>query len=205
MSNPNSIRDDISFMRQLAEHGRRGPIVGGAFLAAAGVVFGITCLLQWAAMTGRLAISDREMGWIWPAAYVVFAVIWFALWFGLRSRRRAATASSSNAVFGIAWIANAVGILMAYATTAIAASITHSQELFYAFIPMIFIFYGISWGLSALMAHRPWMYLAAGGSFAFALGVAALTNNPAELAVTGVALVILLTLPGLKLMFEEPK
>jgi hypothetical protein len=205
MTAPNTMKDDITYMRQLAEHGRRGPILGGAFLAAAGVVFGITCLLQWAAVTGRLAISDREMGWIWPAAYVVFAFVWLALWFGLRSRRRAAAANSSNAVFGIAWIANAVGVTMAYATTAIAAQITHMQDLFYAFIPMIFIFYGIAWGLSAVMAHRRWMYLAAGGSFAFALCVAALTNNPAELAVTGVALVILLTVPGLKLMFEEPK
>ena len=92
MSNPNTIHEDISYMRQLAEKGRNGPIVGGAFLAAAGVVFGITCLLQWAAMTGRLAISDREIGWIWTAAYVVFALVWFALWFGLRSRRRAAAA-----------------------------------------------------------------------------------------------------------------
>ena len=205
MSNPNTIHEDITYMRRLAEAGRRGPIAGGAFLAAAGVVFSITCLVQWAATTGQLAITGPQMAWIWFGSYVLFAVVWFALWFGLRSRRRAMAASSSNAVFGIAWIANAVGVLMAYATTAIAASITHSQELFYAFIPMIFIFYGISWGLSAVMAHRRWMYLAAGGSFAFALGVAALTNNPAELAVTGVALVILLTLPGLKLMFEEPK
>jgi len=199
------LKDDISYMRQLAERGRRGPIVGGAFLAAAGVVFSITCFVQWAAVTGQLAIADRQMAWIWFGSYVIFAVVWFALWFGLRSHRRASATSSSNIVFGIAWIANAVGVLMAYATTAIAASITHLQGLFYAFIPMIFIFYGISWGLSAVMAQRRWMYLAAGGSFAFALGVAALTNNPAQLAVVAAALLILLTFPGLKLVFEESR
>jgi hypothetical protein len=200
-----TVKDDISYMRRLAEQGRRGPILGGAFLAAAGVVFSITCFVQWAAATGRLAIAGREMEWIWSGSYIVFAVVWFVLWFGLRARRHAVAANSSNIVFGVAWTANALGVLMAYATTAIAVSITHLQELFYAFIPMIFIFYGISWGLGAVMARRPWMYLAAGGSFAFALGVAALTNNPAELAVVAAALLILLTVPGLKLMFEEQK
>ncbi len=199
------VREDISYMRQLAEQGRRGSILGGAFLAAAGVVFSITCFMQWAAMTGRLAIDGSQTGWIWCGAFVVFAVVWLALWFGLRSRRHAAAASSSNIVFGIAWTANAIGVLIAYATTAVAASITHSPDLFYAYIPMIFIFYGISWGLSAVMARRPWMYLAAGASFVFAVGVAALTNNPAQLATMGAALLILLTVPGLKLMSEEPR
>lgn len=199
------VKEDITYLRRMAEQGRNGPIVGGAFLAAAGVVFSIACFVQWAAMTGRFAMDDRQAGWIWCSAFVVFTVVWFVLWFGLRSRRQAAAASSPNTVFGIAWIANGVGVLMAYATTAIAVFITHRQDLFYAFIPMIFIFYGISWGLSAMMARRHWMYLAAGGSFAFALGVAALTNNPAQMATVGVALLVLLTAPGLKLMFEEVK
>jgi len=204
MSN-DTVKDDIAYMRTLAEHGRKGPIFGGTFLAAAGIVFGIACLVQWAAINGRLAISDRQMHWIWTGAYVVFAVIWLALWFRLRGRRRAVAPNASNAVFGVAWIVNAVGLLAAYGTTTIAASITKTPELLYAFIPMIFIFYGIAWGLSAVMARRRWMYLPAAASFGFAFAVAALTGNPAELAVVGVAIVILLTPPGLKLMVEEPK
>jgi len=204
MSN-DTVKDDIAYMRKLAEYGRRGPILGGAFLASAGVVFGLACLVQWAAQTGRLAIADREMVWIWAAAYAVFALIWFALWFGFRSRRQAAGGNASNIVFGIAWIVNAVGVLVAYGTTMIAASITHMQDMFYAYVPLIFIFYGIAWGLSAVMARRPWMYLAACGSFGCAFAVAALTRDPAQLALMAGALVVLLTLPGLKLMLEEPK
>ena len=35
------VRDDISYMRQLAEKGSRGSIIGGTFLGAAGLIFGV--------------------------------------------------------------------------------------------------------------------------------------------------------------------
>lgn len=203
MNTSNNILEDIRYLRDLAEKGRQGPILGGSFLAAAGIVFGIVCFVHWAAITGRLAISNRGMEWIWGAGYVVSAIVWFALWFALRSRRRAVSASASNAVFGVAWLANAAGVLTAWATTSVAASIMHLPELFYAFIPTIFIFYGLSWGLSAIMALRRWMYVPAAGSFAFAFVMAKFTYSPAQMAVMGAGLLLLLTLPGFKLVRDE--
>ena len=35
-----NIRDDLAFMRSLAEEGRRAPLIGGSIMAVAGAAFG---------------------------------------------------------------------------------------------------------------------------------------------------------------------
>ncbi|MBU6298771.1 MAG: hypothetical protein KGJ79_07270 [Alphaproteobacteria bacterium] len=205
MSNPNTVHEDISYMRRLVEQGRSGTILGGAFLAAAGIVFGITCFVQTAAQQGLLAISDREMYWLWGGVSTVYlVVVWPVVYFRVRSQGRAGS-NASNAVFGIAWIANAVGVLMAYGTTLVVTSATKTPIVLTSFVPMIFTFYGIAWGLSGLMARRHWMYAPAVASFVMAFVMAVLTATPYQVPVMGAALIVLLTLPGFKLMSEEPK
>src|SRR4029077_8996561 len=66
-----SLRSDISFMRDMAEKGRRGPILGGAFLAAAGLTYGGAGLLQWVTETGTVALPISPV-LIWTGATVLF-------------------------------------------------------------------------------------------------------------------------------------
>ena len=39
-----NVKDDIAFMRALAAEGQRTPLLGGAIMAAAGVIFAIASL-----------------------------------------------------------------------------------------------------------------------------------------------------------------
>jgi hypothetical protein len=200
------IREDISFMRNLAEKGRRGPILGGTFLFAAGVVFGGTCFVQWAVWDGLIGLTftGPHVLYLWLGASAAFAVIWFALFFRLKSRT-GAKQSASNAVFGIAWSACAIGVLTAFAAIWIIAAAVGSNIVLNGYVPMIFSFYGVAWFTSAALANRRWMYAAATGSFAFCLIMAALADRPVQLLVMGLALLLLLSLPGLQLMREEAR
>jgi hypothetical protein len=204
MNNPNTIQDDISYMRRLAEQGRSGPILGGMFLAAAGVVFGATCFVDWAARSGVVPISGWGFLYLWLGAFAVFAVVWFVLFFRLRTFPGKAT-SASNAAFGIAWSACAVGVMVALAAIEVVASVVKSPIILNAYVPMIFAFYGVAWFTSAAMARRRWMFAPAAGSFAFCLLMAALAENMLQTPAMGLALVLLLTLPGLQLMKEEAR
>src|SRR6266851_4853118 len=58
-----SLRNDISFMRNMAEQGRHGPILGGAFLAAAGLTYGAAAVLQWLVEKGTVALPIPQI-WI---------------------------------------------------------------------------------------------------------------------------------------------
>ncbi|MGA7712592.1 MAG: hypothetical protein WCA81_11870 [Rhizomicrobium sp.] len=197
-------REDISYMRQLAEQGRRGPIVGGTFFVAAGIVFGAACLADGAARAGLLPISGWEFLYLWLGAFAVFGLVWRALYFRLRSFPGKAT-SGSNAAFGIAWSACAVGVFVALAAVEIVAAVINAPIVLNAYIPMIFVLYGIAWFTTAAIARRHWMFAAAAGSFAFSLIMAALAENKLQVAVMGLALLLLLTLPGLLLMKEETR
>ena len=196
------LKDDISYMRRLAEQGRRGPILGGIFLAAAGVVFGATCFIDWAARSGLLPISGWEFLYLWLGAFAVFGVVWCVLFFRLRRFPGKAT-SAPNAAFGVAWSAIAVAVFVALAAVEIVATVVKAPIVLNAYTPMIFVLYGVAWFTSAAMARRPWMYWAATGSFAFSLIMAALAENRLQMPAMGLALLLLLTLPGLWMMKEE--
>jgi len=204
MSNPDTMREDISYMRQLAEKGRSGPILGGTFLVAAGLVFGATCFVDWAARCGWLPISGWGFLYLWLGAFAVFGLIWFALFFRLRSFPGKA-ANPSSAAFGVAWSACAIGVFVALGSFEIIAAVIRTPIVLNAYIPMVFAFYGAAWFSSAAMGRRKWMFAAAAGSFAFSLIMAALAENRLQTAVMGVALLLLLTLPGLRMMREEAR
>lgn len=199
-----TLKDDISYMRRLAEQGRSGPILGGTFLAAAGLVFGGTCFLHWAAATGRLPIPGHDLMNLWWGAFVVFAVIWLALFFRLRARA-AASASSSNAAFGIAWTAGGIGIVVAVITTAITARVMHAPQIQELNASLVFAFYGTAWGVSAALARRAWMLFVAAAAFVAAPVLAYLTGTDVQLPAMGIALLLTLFVPGVRMMMEEPR
>lgn len=198
------LKDDISYMRRLAEQGRSGPILGGTFFVAAGIVFGATCLADWAARAGHLPISGWGFLYLWLGAFVVFGAVWCALYFRLRNFAGKAT-SASNAAFGVAWSACAVGVFVALAAVEIVAAVIKAPIVLNAYVPMIFVFYGMAWFTTAAIARRPWMFAAAVGSFAFSLIMAAMAENTLQSPAMGVGLLLLLTLPGLRLMKEEAR
>jgi hypothetical protein len=202
MSDQNSIRDDISYMRQLAESGRKGPILGGIFLAAAGIVFGGTCVVSWAMHAGLLPFAS---GWtdlgLWLGAFAVFAVIWIVMFLRLQRHGQKA-ASAPNATFGIIWSACGVGVMVAFGTTILVSNDLHASIVLNAYIPVIYAFYGTAWFASGALAKRTWMYFAGAGSWLYAFAIAMLAENPLQTVAMGLGLVLLLTIPGLKLMGE---
>ena len=58
----NGLREDVAFLRSMAEQGRRGPLLGGIFLAAAGLIYGAASFMDWGIETGHLpfAVSDGK-------------------------------------------------------------------------------------------------------------------------------------------------
>ena len=198
------LKDDISYMRRLAEQGRSGPILGGTFLAAAGIIFGLTCFAQWAVLTGLLPMTPEHIVDIWLGAGALFAVLWIVLFRRLRART-GLRGGASNVVFGVAWVSSAIGIVVTCCMMAIVATVTGSSAVLELNVPIGFVFYGIAWCAAAMLARRYWMYIASAGSFLTTLLLAALTNDPRQIAVMGVALLLLLSVPGLKMMFDEPR
>src|ERR1700761_5872951 len=74
-----SMRSDIAYLKDLAvDVQRSGSRVGGAILAAAGLVYTIASLTQWALATGRLDMAPNASIFIWLGATIVFLILAFA-------------------------------------------------------------------------------------------------------------------------------
>lgn len=204
MSNENSLHDDISYMRRLAESGRQGPILGGVFLAAAGVVFGVACAVSWAVRSGVMPVKGWNELYLWLGAFAVFAVFWVIVFLRTLSRGRP-VAAASNSIFGTIWSACGIGVMVVFCTTLLVANRLNAPVVLNAYIPVIFAFYGAAWFASAALSKRSWMHLAGIGSFLFAFVMALLAENSLQLLAMGAGLILLLALPGLKLMMGETR
>jgi hypothetical protein len=187
-------------MRQLAEQGRSGPILGGGFLAGAGVVFGAACFVQWA-MMARGVTSLSSILALWGGAMVLFVLVWLLLFFQLRAR--APIASFSNSTFSASWLGSGIGITVGCIAVAIVAEVMHAPAVMMSYPSMVFAFYGTAWLISAILVHRRWMFVVAGGAYAIALIMALLIGHNLMLPAMGTALLLTLTVPGVLLMREK--
>jgi hypothetical protein len=203
MGDENSLREDISYLRQMAESGRKGPIMGGIFLAGAGVVFGGACFLDAARQHGLLPQSLSSLQ-IWLGAAVAFAVFWVVMFLRLMKRGKP-VATAPNAVFGTIWSSCGIGVMVCFLTTLLIAREMHSDIVLAGYVPVIYAFYGTAWFASAALSRRNWMHVAGVGSFVYAFAVALLIDSPWMTLAMGVGLLLLLTLPGLKLVADEAR
>lgn len=201
MSDENSLREDISYLRQMAESGRKGPIMGGIFLAGAGVVFGGACFLDGAMQTGLVPFRIGE-GPLWIGAGVVFTLFWLAMVVRM-TRLKKPVSSAPNATFGVIWSSCGAGVMVAFLTTLLVAEKMHVPAVAAAYVPVIYAFYGTAWFASGALARKRWMFFAGLGSFLFAFVMAMLSATPWLILAMGLGLLALLTLPGIKLVLDE--
>jgi hypothetical protein len=198
---PNTIKDDITYMRQLAEQGRSAPILGGVFLAGAGAIFGAACFVQWAMTLRGVTRLDTVLE-LWGGSMVLFALVWVLIYLQMRAKG-AGAANISNKAFHNAWLGNGIGITVACISVAIAGAVTHSPTVMLAYPPMVFGFYGTAWLVSGALAQRRWMYAAAASAYVFAVILALLSMQLWLLPAMGIALFVTLTVPGILLMCEK--
>jgi hypothetical protein len=204
MNEQTSLHEDISFLRKMAESGRRGQILGGVFLAGAGMVFGVASFISWAGRTGILPVQGWDELYLWLGAGALFIAYWLFMFFRFRVGTKGVV-SASNAMFGAIWSACAGGVMVSFCTTLMVAGRLSAPVTVNAYIPVIFAFYGTAWFACAFTAKRTWMYAAGLGSYAFALVIAALTADALQSLAMGVGLILLIAVPGFKLMSDEAR
>jgi len=191
MTDQDALRDDIAFMRALAEEGRVGPLVGGSVLLVSGLAFGSASLAVWANLTWKLVHS----AWAIPGVWMVSMVVFMTYLFGskvLRSRGGGASKALGMAWSGAGWAIFFVGLSLV-----VMAVHGHDGYVVSAFMPFILAIYGSAWFLGAALTQTRWLYAVAFASFGMALVVAWFASEGAALyLVYALSLYVLAALPG---------
>ena len=197
-----TVREDLAFMKALAQEGRRAPLLNGRSLLAAGVIYGLTSLAAWAVWTGVVHVSPWWRGGVWAAATAIYLPF---IWLSKRSAcdRPGATAVTNVAV-KTAWRALGYSILAMVLVNTLAAWREHSTMVWDTFPCLVLVFYGAGWMVSAAMSDRRWIVWVAAGCFVAALLVGYLSDHLLVFPVFAAAFFLLVALPGWLLMRAEP-
>jgi len=199
-----TLKDDIAFMRAMAQDGQRGPVIGGAALVSAGVIFSIATLVCWAMAIGLIQGSNTWVLGVWVAAMLVhMTVISILVGRWRRSGHSGAVAGAANRAFRWAWSGCGWAIAAIFGGSILTAWRTQNWMVFETFPTIILALYGSAWMISAMMSERRWMRWVAIGSFAAAIGMALLPNVAAAYLAFAAALLLLAAAPGFVLMREE--
>ena len=199
-----SLKDDIAFMRAMAQEGRRGPMIGGASLVSAGVIFSIATLVCWAMAEGLIAAQDSWFLGVWTVAMAVHLGVMAILVGRWRRMGHSGATGAANRAFRWAWSACGWSIGVIFAGSVLTAWRIHSWMVFASFPTIILALYGAAWSVSAALSDRKWMRWVAIGSFAAVLGMALAPDAGAGYLAFAGALILLAAAPGYVLMREEP-
>lgn len=197
-----NLKDDIAFMRALAQEGTSAPLLGGSILIAAGGVFGVAGIIHWAVLTGLINAPMMSLGVIWPIALFVF--LGLLVWLRRGAGARPGAQSPGNRAAGSAWSAMGWTIFVISLSIGLLAWRTRSDIPVLIFPPLILALYGMGWSVAAAMARKRWLWATAVGSYAAALLVAWMAVDPVVYLVYAAAMLLLMALPGYILMRQEP-
>lgn len=197
-----SVRDDIAFMRALAEEGSQVPLLGGGVTAAAGLIFGAASIIHWLIQTGVLRLSSWFFLINWVAAGCVFGVVCTLII--RRSNRRPGASSAVNRAVGSAWSAVGFAIFVIFLGLFAVAWTTKAYMVFATFPVVILALYGSAWSVAADMTHRVWIRVVALASFAGAVLMGLMATSPHQMLAYAGALLLLALVPGLILLRQEP-
>ena len=194
--------DDIAYVRNLAEEGRRTPLLSGPVLVAAAAIFGGASLAQWAIQTGVLDINPWAQLGVWIGAGVLFGAA-LAMILG-RMRRKPGYNSVANTAVGAAW--SGIGFLIfAVWLGMVAMGLRTGDWGAMQLMPsLVFAAYGAAWTVAAAMSGQKWINAVALASYAGAVLLAAFVGEPSGYLVFLGLLIGVVLIPGLVLMRREP-
>lgn len=195
MTDHEAIRDDIAFLRSLAEDGRNGPMSGGSILFAGGLIFGAASLAAWFALARNLVTGNLFFPVVWFGAAGLFTLVMSAL------KRRMGPRGGASRAAGVAWSGAGWAVLVIVISLMIASWRAGDWLLMGPLPAVILTVYGSAWYVGAVLTRVRWVYAVAFGSFAMALVAAWFAAQPATLfLVFAASLLALLALPGFLLM-----
>jgi hypothetical protein len=198
-----AIRDDLAFMRALAQEGRRAPLLIGHNMLVGGLVYGTICLFVWGVSTRMIAAPFWVEGAIWFVATPIYMAYCYVRRTQWRARRPGATAITNRAVHA-AWRGIGFAMLSLMAASLIAAYQMKSAAAFGLFPSIVLALYGLGWLVASAMNETKWLRAVSTVSFIAAVIVALAADSKAEYLVMAAAIYLLMALPGWLLTRAEP-
>ncbi len=193
-----SARDDLAFMKELAED--RGPLPRhlGAHLFWPGLLYGLNVAYIWAGMRGFAPWTSDWYMWSYLPGTVVYIPI--CIWLSLDGRRQ--HWGPAARVVAAAWTGVSIMTVTVVAIVTV-ASFKTGTNVAIVWPPIALALYAGAWLALGVVLKRLWSILVAIGCSLTAVLMAALTDTPEYWLVFGLGLLLFMSAPGLMIMRKK--
>ena len=195
-------REDLAYVRQLAESGARAPLTGGRFMAWWGLLIAIAWTAQHFAVNGAIG-GGSIFGIIWGSFGLAGGVGQFLLARSMPAK--AGAGSAGNLASRSVWAAGACAIGSMVLGVIVLAASGIGYAVFDWIVPVAFAVYACALIVTGSLAREKIAIMAGYGAVAMVGLYTAFILHPDRylLAAAGGAVTVLL--PGVMLMLREPK
>jgi len=201
------IKDDLAYVRAMAEEGRTAPLVSGVLYVLWGSLVGAGALAEYVVWAGVVSLGPNISWLIWAG---VFIAGWgFSRIVGARIGQKPGAQTIGNRTAASAWFA--VGLFatgfwltMTFAHDNYTSSGVPAYFLFGLMFPVAFGLYGIAFFASATAAQALWLRWFAFAAWSFSFVAMFLIGNPLQMVVAALGSFVCAVAPGLILMRNEP-
>jgi hypothetical protein len=194
------IAPDIAWIRSLAEEGANAPLGGGRILLAAGLIYGLASLTQWAAIVDLVPFSPKQSNWVWLVATALFLA--FTTIDRIFLCPPSGVQTAANRAARAAWSCVGAGIFASITSMFVVSWKLQASgmTLLWLLPSMVMVFYGLGWGVSAAMIRSSRLMWLAIASFVTAPLLALMTGSENQLLAYAACLFLLMALPGFLIM-----
>lgn len=201
------IKDDLAYVRALAEEGRDTPLVNGLTYVIWGLLIGMTSLLGYADNMNVLSLGPLEGIWIWVIAIATGWAV--SMYVGRRSYSKPGASTLGNRTAAAVWLAVGIFVTGFWITL----MIVHDNFtdlgvppyfLFNLMFPMAFGLFGVAFFATATAARLGWMRWVSVAAWICAAASLALMSSVHQPLVGGLGTLLCTALPGFILMRSEP-
>jgi hypothetical protein len=193
------LHQEIDYLKALAQDGGRAPIMNGAALFWAGIVFSCAAIVHYGMVEGILPNPNPWFIWInWGVASLIYGVLAFI---SIRlSIQKYGMGTLMNRTIGNVWSSIGFAIFVMFVALIIASIRFETMEdTARLFSPLILILYGVGWLVVSAVSGHKWLFWIGLMSFALAPLLSSLDFS-AQMLAYALALTLVATLPGLILM-----
>jgi hypothetical protein len=196
-------REDIRYVRRLAESGAHAPLLGGRFMAWWGLLLAIAYTLQHFALQGRIGDGELIFGYIWGGFGLLGGLGQFLLARSMAGK--AGSGSAGNRASRPVWTAAACAILSMVTGATLASGGKPGPATFDWIVPVAFTAYACALIVTGALARSSITKAAGAGAVVMVGLFTALIYSPDRylLAAAGVFATVLV--PGLLLLRAEQR
>lgn len=203
MSSANPARDDIDYVRQLAESGANAPLLGGRFMLWWGLLLSTAYVAHHLALNGAIGDGESVFGWLWISFSVIGVVGHMILVRNMPAK--AGAGSAGNRAARSVWIAAPSAIASMVVGSIFAANSGACAGAFDWIVPVAFAVYACALFVTGSLAGDA-ITRAAGIGAVVMVGVfTALILSPDRYLFAAIGVAVTVFLPGLLLLRAEPR